>query len=84
MGSSTSFAQRMAFGVPECRTSYVSIRRTVSSGYSLAYLSNASYSDPWYMTQLWAMVPVMGMPNIFPARTVALPEAPPMYAALAP
>lgn len=30
------------------------------------------------------MVPLIGIPNSLPARTVALPTAPPMYAALAP
>lgn len=33
IGSNTSLAHLMAFGVPERSTSYVSIRRTVSSGY---------------------------------------------------
>ena len=32
MGSRTSLAQRMALGVPDLRTSYVSISSTVSSG----------------------------------------------------
>ena len=36
------------------------------------------------MTQLWAIVPLTGMPKICPASSVAVLETPPMYAALAP
>ena len=36
------------------------------------------------MTQLWAMVPKTGMPNLAPARTLLVPLKPPIMAERAP
>ena len=78
--SRSSFPTCMACRTPS-RESYVSARRTTLLGSASAYARKAASSSSNAITQLCPCVPLTGIPNSRPARTLEVAAQPPIHAA---